>query len=231
MLQSYETLTVRQAVEMLQVFTGLEGKNRYRILDPGGNEILYAYEESGFWGRQLLGGHRPLELKFIDSQGQLELTARRNFYWFFSHLELVATDGSRVGRMERRFKLIGRRFDLYDDKGIVGSIEGPLLRPNTFWVRQGDVDLAKITKRWSGLSREVFTAADTFQVEFLVPTIPERLRWVILGAAFAIDLDFFESRSGRGFIGFGGLGGGSYGPGGVSGRGILIEVLSVPLWP
>ena len=219
MLETYESLTVRQSVEMLQVFTGLEAKNRYRILDPSGNELLYAYEESGFWGRQLLGGHRPLSLKFIDPQGKQELTARRSFFWFFSHLELLSPEGGVVGRMERKFKPLGRRFDLFDDKGIVGSIEGPLFRPNTFWVRQGDVDLAKVTKRWSGISREVFTSADTFEVEYIVPTIPESMRWLILGSAFAIDLDFFERRGRRGFIGFGGLGGGGYGPGGISGRG------------
>jgi len=219
MLESHASLTVRQSVEMLQVFTGLEAKNRYSILDPGGNELLYAYEESGFWGRQFLGGHRPLSLKFIDPQGKQELTASLSFFWFFSHLKLQSLQGGVLGRMERRFKLLGRRFDLFDDKGIVGSIEGPLFRPNTFWVRQGEVDLAKVTKRWSGVSREVFTSADTFEVEYIVPTIPESMRWLILGSAFAIDLDFFESRDRGGLMGLGGLGGGAIGRGGISGRG------------
>lgn len=34
MLESYPSVTVRQQVEPLQVFTGLEAKNRYRIIDP-----------------------------------------------------------------------------------------------------------------------------------------------------------------------------------------------------
>ena len=48
MLEHFESLTVRQEVEMIQAFTGLETKNRYRILDSHGNDFLYAYEESGF---------------------------------------------------------------------------------------------------------------------------------------------------------------------------------------
>ena len=205
MLETYESLTVRQQVEMLQVFTGLEMKNRYSILDPSGNELLYAYEESGFLGRQFLGGHRPLTLHIIDGEGKNLLVARRKFFWFFSHLEMFSSEGAPIGRMQRRFKLIGRRFDLFDDTGYVASIDGPLLRPNTFWCRQNGTEIARITKRWSGISREMFTAADTFHVEFTDTTLPEPMRWLTLGVALAIDLDFFEKR-GRG-------------PGGFSGRG------------
>ena len=207
MLEIYENLTVQQQVEMLQVFTGLETKNRYKILDPKGHEILYAYEESGFLGRQFLGGHRPLTIKIINDSGNPMLIARRKFFWFFSHLELLSPEGSLLGRMEHRFKLIGRRFELLDHGDLVGTIDGPLFRPNTFWLRQDGVDLAVITKRWSGLSREAFTAADTFDVEFMAPSLSESMRWLALGVAFAIDLDFFEDRGRRSGIGFGGLGG------------------------
>ena len=196
MLERYETLAVRQEVEMLQVFTGLETENRYRILDPNGNDVLFAYEESGFIGRQFLGGHRPLTLTIIDNGGNHLLTARRKFFWFFSHLEVFDSDEGMIGRMERKFKLIGRRFDLQDAHGHVGFIDGPLLRPNTFWLRQNDVDLARVTKRWSGLSREAFSVADSFHIDFTDSSLSESMRWLILGASFAIDLDFFEDRGG-----------------------------------
>ena len=219
MLEGYESLTVRQSVEMLQVFTGLETKNRYKILDPGGNEVLFAYEESGFIGRQFLGSHRPLTLHVVDGEGKQLLIGRRKFFWFFSHLELLSPDGTLVGRMQRKFKLIGRRFDLFDLDGYVGSIDGPLLRPHTFWIRRDGVDLAKITKRWSGISREMFTAADNFHVEFTDFSLSESLRWLTLGVAFAIDLDFFENRGRRVGVGFGAFGAGRLGGGGFSGRG------------
>ena len=208
MLEKYESLTVRQQVEILQVFTGLETENRYKILDPNDNELLFAYEGSGFMGRQFLGGHRPLTINIIDGEGKHLLIARRKFFWFFSHMEFFSPDDSLVGRMQRRLKLIGRRFDLFDENGHAGFIDGPLLRPHTFWIRLDGVESARITKRWSGLSREMFTAADTFHVEFTDPTLSESMRWLTLGAAFAIDLDFFEDR-GRGMgVGFGGFGGG-----------------------
>ena len=204
MLQGLESLSVQQQVEMLQVFTGLETANRYRVVDPNGNELMFTYEESGFLGRQFLGGRRPLTLNFIDGKGQRLMVAKRKFFWFFSHLDFYSPEGSLLGSMVRRFKAIGRQFDVYDDQEQVGSIHGPMLRPNTFWFRRDGNELAKITKRWSGLSREMFTAADTFSVEFTDQMASEPLRWLILGAAMAIDLDFFERRGRRG-VGFGAL--------------------------
>jgi uncharacterized protein YxjI len=206
MLDSHERITVRQQVETLQVFTGLEMKNRYAILDDSGNDILFAYEDSSFIGRQFLGNHRPLSIKVIDPDGNLMLTASRRFFWFFSHLELRRSDDSVVGGMQRRFKLFGRRFDLYDDLQLIGKVEGPLLRPNTFWIDRGGTGLAKITKQWSGITREMFTAADTFHIEFTDRSLSESMRWLILGVAFAIDLDFFENRGKRGGMNVGGFG-------------------------
>ena len=206
MLDSHELITVRQQVEPLQVFTGLEMKNRYAVLDSDGNDLLFAYEDSSFIGRQLMGSHRPLTLTIMDPEGRVQLIASRRFFWFFSHLELRRPDGTVLGGMQRRFKLIGRQFDLYDDQQLVGRVQGPLLRPNTFWVGGSGGELAKITKQWSGVSREMFTAADTFHIEYTDNSLSETMRWLILGAAFAIDLDFFENRGRGGRMNIGGFG-------------------------
>ena len=211
MLESYPSITVRQQVETLQVFTGIETNNRYRILDPDGTDILFAYEDSGFMARQFLGNHRPLSIKVVDPRGAVQLTASRRFFWFLSHLELAGPSGAPTGRVDRRFKLAGRRFDLSDGQGDSLEIHGPMLRPNTFWLKRRGVDVGKITKQWSGLGREMFTRADTFHVEFEAtpsagfsaqPLLSESMRWAVLAAAIAIDLDFFEDRKRRGGMGF-----------------------------
>lgn len=59
MLESHSRITVRQQVEPLQVFTGLEMKNRYAVHDDDGNDLAFAYEESSFIGRQFLEAIGP----------------------------------------------------------------------------------------------------------------------------------------------------------------------------
>ena len=45
-LSEYRELVVRQEVEHLEAFTGIETENRYSVLTPDGEQLLYAYEES-----------------------------------------------------------------------------------------------------------------------------------------------------------------------------------------
>jgi hypothetical protein len=64
----------------------------------------------------------------------------------------------------------------------------------------------KITRQWSGISHEMFTAADTFHIEYTDNSLSESVRWLILGAAFAIELDFFENRGKGSRVCVGGFG-------------------------
>ena len=206
MLESFPSLMVKQQVESLQVFSGLETNNKYRVLDMDGADVLYAYEESGFMARQLMRTHRPMSITIMDPQGTVIMTASRKFFWFMSHLTMEGLGGASAGRIDRRFKMVGRRYEVSDGAGEMLDLVGPLLKPHTFKLMRDGSEVGRITKRWSGVSREVFTAADTFQVAFesqeeggLGATAPlsEAMRWVMLGAAIVIDLDFFENR-GRG---------------------------------
>lgn len=205
MLEGHDVLKVAQQVEPLQVFTGFETANRYRVSGANGESIVFAHEESSFLAKQLLRGHRPMTLNVIDDGGQTQMVAQRKFFWFFSHLEMLRSDGSPLARMQQRFSLLARKFDLESIHGSGAgrfTVHGPKFRPNTFWVRRDGTDLAKITKEWSGMVKELATAADNFSVEFY-GSPDESLRWIVLGAAFAIDLEFFENRGRSGGISIG----------------------------
>ena len=77
-LTQHQELFVRQEVEHLEVFTGFEASNRYSVNTPDGERLLYAYEESGWLGRQFLRTHRPLTLHIVDGDGQPVVVASRN---------------------------------------------------------------------------------------------------------------------------------------------------------
>ena len=75
-----------------------------------------------------------------------------------------------------------------------GELRGPLLRPWTFFIDQGDREVGKITKRWSGALKEVFTDADNFAVHFPAElSLSEKS--LLLGAVFLIDFVHFEKAS------------------------------------
>ena len=61
----------------------------------------------------------------------------------------------------------------------------------------GGEEVARVTKQWGGIMREAFTDADTFRVQFHKESLDQQFRMLTLAAAFAIDLDFFESKGRR----------------------------------
>jgi len=102
--------------------------------------------------------------------------------------------GAPLGRIEQRFALLRRRFDLFTvDGSMVAEIVGPLFRPWTFEVRRPGVaeEIGRIEKRWSGLGRELFTDADSFALT--LPPDPTRLLGrLLLASAILIDFCYFE---------------------------------------
>ncbi len=203
-LTKYEELVVRQRVEHLEVFTGFETANRYTVSTPEGEQLLYAYEESGWLGRQFLKNHRPLTLHVIDNEGQTILSASRSFFWFLSHLHVHDSAGRPLGSLRRQLAFLKRRFVLEDPSGNpIAEVQGKLFRPNTFMVYADGGEVARVTKQWGGLMREAFSDADTFRVQ-LDRGRNQDFSLLVLATAFAIDLDFFESGGGGSSFSLGG---------------------------
>ncbi len=73
-LSHYQDLYVCQQVEQIEALFGFETANQYAVFTPDGDEVLYAFEESGAISRQFLGSHRPLDIHLVDNRGDLVLT-------------------------------------------------------------------------------------------------------------------------------------------------------------
>jgi uncharacterized protein YxjI len=191
-------LVIRQQREMLEVFTDFETKNRYVVSLPDGQPALYAAENGGgawdFITRSFLKSKRPFTMRLVDPAGAVVLQLERPWTWFFSEIHVSDGQGQRLGMIDQRFAFFARRFAVLDPSGHeLAELHGPFFRPWTFRVMQGDAEVGRITKQWSGLLREAFTNADTFGVE-LGPSMDPRLRSLVLAATFLIDFLYFEDR-------------------------------------
>ena len=185
---------IRQRVERLEAITGFETENRYTVMTPQGDELLHAQEESSTLSRIFLRSHRPLTLRVSDLQGNDVLVASRSFFWFFAHLHVSDPSGRHLGSLRRRFSFPSRKLSVEGPGGQpIAEIRGPLMKPKTFMIYQREREVARVTKQWSGLLKEVFTDADTFKLEINDRTLGKDVALIMLAAAFAIDLDFFES--------------------------------------
>ena len=204
MLADQHRMYVQQVFEMAELF-GLETRNKYRIRDENGRDLLYAAEQQkgvlGFLFRQLFGHWRSFEVHFFDAARQPVMRGIHPFRFFFQCLELRSRDDRLIGTIERQFSIFTKRFHVHDAQGrVVLEVTSPLWKVWTFPFMRGGREQARIAKKWSGLGSELFTDRDNFLVEYLERSLTEDERALVLAAAIYIDLMYFEVKGEGGVI-------------------------------
>jgi uncharacterized protein YxjI len=193
-LEQLGRLIVSQRKEWGEILSGFEAHNKYIVFDEAGHEIYLAFEEGGsllirWWLRAL----RPFEIVLLTPNRQPVLRIRRPFRFYFHQVQIRDAAGRLLGTIRRRFSVLQRRYNVLDDQGhTVYELFGPLVHPWTFEIRRDEDVFGRITKRWSGLGKEVFTDADNFGVEW-PEDWPVATKTLLLGAVFLIDFVHFEN--------------------------------------
>jgi len=191
-------LVVRQARDWAELLAW-ESPNRYALLTEDGALAGWALERAGgggaFLARWFLKANRPFEMGVFAAADTARevLRLRRPFTFFFSRLEVADGAGRPLGVVRQRFSILRRRLDLEAPGGrLLGRLTGPLLHPWTFVLTagEGEREVGRIEKRWSGGVSEVFTDADTFLVT--LGGADPALRRLLVAAAVLVDFRWFE---------------------------------------
>ena len=201
LLAGADELLVRQLVERLEMFTGIETVNRYQVMDPQGDILFHAEEESGgvggFLTRNLLKAMRPFTIRLAPSEGVPALTLKSPFRFFFHEVEILDADGRTLGSVRREFSVFSRRYTVTCRSNPRSyTLHGPAWHPWTFKIMDHDRECGRIAKCWSGLAKELFSDADHFGISFPA-SIDGDFKAVFLGAVFLIDFVHFEENSGN----------------------------------
>ena len=198
-LASVRTLVVSQKKEWGEILTGFEARNRYVILSELGNELYVATEEQGsLLLRWFLKAWRPFTILVTRADRSIVLRLERPFRFYFHKIDVRDAQGELLGSVEREFSALRRLYRVSDARGgVTCQMYGSILHPWTFQIRErfGNIEResGKITKKWSGTLKEVFTAADNFAVQMPAGKSVEA-KSVLLGAVFLIDFIHFERK-------------------------------------
>ena len=200
-LLAYSNFFVKQRKEWTEIIVNLETKNRYDIFDPNGVAIGSAEEHSqgalGLFKRMFLGTHRPFLATISDAAGSPQLEIQRPFFFLLSDMFVHTNTGAQVGSIHRRFHLLQATYSLKDNRGReFATIKRPFWR---FWLFDiKDLEgktIGQINKRWGGVLREMFSSADSFEVNIKNTNFSDFQRALMLAASIAIDFDHFEKQS------------------------------------
>ncbi len=194
-------LVIKQKRELAEIFLGFETRNQYMLFDHQGAPCGTVVERgSGFMAfikRIFLKSHRPFTIDVIDASGKAILEMSRPFFWFFSDITISVPNGPKLGSAHRKFAILHKIYDLRDANGQkFANINSSMFKIWTFAIRDNnDQELARISKKWSGPLKEMFTDADNFMIEFGNHRWTAAQRAVILASAICVDFDFFENNN------------------------------------
>lgn len=171
--------------------------DRYDVFDVDtGEQLGLAIENVGMM-RQLLRLivnkqmlPTTVEIHERDENGPVVLTIQRGFTFLRARVEVVDASGTLLGYFKSKLFSLGGGFYLYDAQDQqIAEVKGDWKGWNFRFLGSGDVELGTVSKKWGGLTKEMFTSADTYFIKLsdAVPT-SGGLNSLLLAAGLAIDI-------------------------------------------
>ena len=121
-----------------------------------------------------------------DARGPV-LVLTRPAKFVRSRVVIQRPDGALIGEIVQANVFGKIRFDLVTHGQLVGAIQAENWRAWDFAVTDAaGTEVARITKKWEGLARTLFTTADRYVVLIHV-RLPEPLASLVIASALTVD--------------------------------------------
>jgi uncharacterized protein YxjI len=169
--------------------------NNFDVYDPSTGELILECREPhlGFLTKMFrftdYKRMTPFDIEVTTPDGEQVLSVRRGISLFLSKVDVHDEEDERIGGFKQRFWSIGGAFQ------VLGANDQPLCDLKGKWTsweyrfEKDGIELAKVTRKWSGLGKELFTSADNYMLAISDSVPPENpLRMLIMGAVFCIDM-------------------------------------------
>lgn len=187
---------LRQNLFLIKEHAGIfKAANNYDVFDPaGGAKLLECREPNlGFFTKLLrftdYKRMTPFEVVLTGADGRKALTVRRGVSIFLSKVAVLDENGRVVGGFKQKFFSIGGAFRVLDARdNEVCMLKGKWTSWD-FQFLKGEKELARVTKKWAGLGKELFTSADNYVLS-VSDAVGEDddVRILIMAAVMCIDM-------------------------------------------
>jgi uncharacterized protein YxjI len=169
--------------------------NNFDLYDPAtGQIVLLCREESLGLITKVLRFSKykrftPFDISVRTPAGALVVQVTRGIAIFRSRIEVRDGRGRLLGTFRQKLFSIGGAFDILDlTEKVVCTLKGKWTGWD-FRFLSGTTELAKVTKKWAGIGKELFTSADNYVIS-VAPSVPADgpARPLIVAAVLCIDM-------------------------------------------
>ena len=187
-LLEHDRLVVNQKAKLIEI------TNEYAIMDEGGNRIGAIRQEGQTALKKIARLVSSLD-QFLthtvavyeaDGTKLLEIVRPRKI--MKSSFQITDGQGVQLGGITQKNVFGKKRFAIIGQSGeVLGAINAQNWRAWNFEILgQTGEPIGRVTKKWAGLGKEMFTSADNYAIE-IEPHVQGTLRLLVLASATAID--------------------------------------------
>ncbi len=172
----------------------------YDILDPGDQSLIgIAREEVPDWAKYLrLVMNKqmlPTTVNVYEHEGSPPLfSIHRPFSLFISKVFVSDGSGKQLGYFQTQPFSFTLKLDVFDRDGSkLAQLKGDWKGWDFQFLGNDGTEMGRVTKKWGGIGRELFTSADNYMV-VLSPDVAHsnELSALLLSAALAVDILYKE---------------------------------------
>jgi uncharacterized protein YxjI len=191
LFQGRKALFIKEEVALLKL------TDTYNLLDPDtGAQLGQAKDEPSMkWLRLLVKKVLlPTDVR-VYGPGQMapQLTVHKHVGFLRTRLTVHGASGELLAQLRSKVFSLGGAFEVNDAQGLpMGELKGDWKGWDFAFTVNGQV-FGRITKKWAGLAKELFTNADQYLVVLEGPgeAHPQGLA-LLTGLALAVDVVFKE---------------------------------------
>ena len=187
------TLFTEPVLVVSQKAKFIEFNAEYAVYDQHGQQIGAVREVGQSFMRMMAmavpADGRTHRLQIVDLNGRVLIALTRPAKMFRSKMIVRDANGAEIGQIaQKNFGLIGKiRFVLESGGQPLGSINSEGWNAWDFNIQDATGnEIARITKTWVGLAKEMFTKGDNYVVQ-IHRSLDEPLRSLVIAAALAVD--------------------------------------------
>ncbi|MDP4701991.1 MAG: phospholipid scramblase family protein [Ilumatobacteraceae bacterium] len=186
-LFQHRVLVVNQKAKLIEL------TNQYSVFDENGNNIGHVNQVGQSKAKKLLRLVSSVDqflthhFDITDANDSLVMSVTRPAKILKSTVLINDSTGAEIGRIVQENVFGKIHFALEAGGAKIGAIKAENWRAWNFAIEDASGrEVARITKKYAGLAREVFTTADSYVVEIHeIPSQP--LHSLIIAAALSID--------------------------------------------
>ena len=190
-----DDVTSRDQVFVKELVGYFKAANAYELFDETGRKIGEVKEDVPGWFKKLLKFTNwktmlSFQVNFTDLEGKQFLKIWRKFSFMRSNVFAEDADGRQLGCFKQKLLSIGGKFEILDPTGQpIGEVKGDW-KGWDFTVSDAQKqEVGKITKKWAGIGKELFTSADNYVISVNPnASVTPDFRKLIFASGICIDM-------------------------------------------